>query len=594
MSTKKKASFESMMDGLASLSKNPPTTQAKIAALAKMGSDDASDGNGRVRQTGDGRTQQSISAPANEAVVTEMTHLNGGAEASKTPSEVNPVGVETGSHLPGTPSLKEKELEREEKPFTEGADVSKMAGAQPETPLSILARFKENLKLAEHGTEAGSSIAMDILKGKTPGKDGEGMATPAVSSESAQRTLEGAKGVTENMSGTSTVAKDTLDGTVTGKHAGNDSSGVDVDLDVLARKTAAWLGQSELGYQAANQFFGHFAHQVKTAAALDPQAILASVKIAEYQDIVVDRAALEPAVRERQTQLKTAGLNDEQIATELKTAGEIDRNNLAFENAVRRDERQKVAAELELQVAVNAKVASYRGAGLNDEQILSALQKDAEADAAAMMGGGAPGPAGSDPGAGAPPDPSQGAPAGPGGVDPAMMAQLEQGIQAVAAQMGVSEEQILQMLEQEAAQGGQGGQGGGAPGGDPAGGGAPAGADPSAMGGTPDAGAGGAPMPPDAGGAGAPPDAGAPEGGDGGEGGGDAPAPKKKEKPDDDKDDDEPDDKKEAGARKSNQVDPAVEALFLSVDALQRAGKLSPGAAQKVAQDLVNSIPGRQ
>ena len=556
----KKPSFGDLMSNLSKFSQNP-TTKNKIAALGD--------------HTDQGRKETGISAPANEAAVNEMTHLSGGAEASKRESEINPQGVPTGTKLPDQPSLQEKELEREEKPV--GASVNKEASG--ETAQEILARFKSNLKLAEGGTEGDSPVAKAVLAGKPA--PSEAVTTP---SEGASRTLEAAK--VHNEAGSSAVAKDVLDGSpVSDKTAGTATA--TVDLDVLAQKTAAWMQHTEFGYEAGRQMFAPFARLMKEAAAFSPAAFLQELKVAEYVPIVPDRAVLETAVNERTSQLKTAGRNDAEISEFLKAAGAEDRRMIDFENAVRQDERQKVAAELQLDALVITKVAHYQALGMTEPEIRAALQKDAEADAAAMMAGG-PGGA-PDPGAGGgAPGGAPAGPGGPGGIDPAQVMQLNQAIQAFAAQNGLSEEQVIQMLEQEA----QGA--GGAPGGDPnagtAGGGMPPGA-------APDPSAGGAPggMPPgavsggDAAGAsdagGSPvPDGGA---GAGDEGGGDKPPKKKEDKEDGDDDGGEEEKKEAARVRK---ISPEIENLFAAIDAQVSKGSLKPQAAQKMAHALLAEI----
>jgi hypothetical protein len=552
MSLPKKTSFTDLMANLAQFSKNP-SDKNKLAAL----------GDGLDQK----RKEEGISAPPNEPVVNELTHLNGGAEASKRESDVNPQGVQSGEALPDQRGLKQKEREREEKPFNESASVSKEAA--PESAQEILARFKSGLKLASQSAQSGSPVAEAVLEGKPAPQTN----APVVS-EAASRTLQGA--AQTNDAGTSPEAKAALEG---GKVAA-----ADVDMDALAQKVAAWQQHGEFGYQAGKQFFGDFARTLEKSAALSPAAIIAELKVAEYQPLVPDRAALEKLVLERSGQLKTAGKREDEISLHLKEAGEADRQRLDWENAVRLDERQKVAAELEVQAFVIGKVAQCHAAGMTEEQTREYLKKQAEMDAKQLMAGD-PAAAGADPAAmgGAPGgDPAAMGGDPVGGIDPAMLAQLDQEIKAMAAQMGCSEEEVLAMLEQQVQQGGgdpsaQGGAGA-APGGDPA-----AGMDPAMMaamaggapGGPTDPAAGG--MPPGMEGAPMEAPAGPPQGGS-----------EPKEEKDDKKDKEPKEDKGEE--KEARAISPEVEDLFVRIDALSAAGKIKSGAAQKVARQLVADL----
>lgn len=248
----------------------------------------------------------------------------------------------------------------------------------------------------------------------------------------------------------------------------------EVNVDLLAQKTAAFLKASEFGY---NQARAVFATTSKTAAPT----------VALPEDI-------EARINARVTELKTAGLNDQQIYAQLQADGQADAETLTKEADVVEDTRfklasfveQKIAAQLQagtissqqaeilltdlgyetnttklagIEAAVDQKVAYLRQTypDITDEQIMGVLQKDAEADAAAMAqelppeaAEGLPPEAAA---AGAVPPGAEGmSPEGaPAGGEGDMAADLQQAIselQQAVAEGKMTEEQALQLLEE--------------------------------------------------------------------------------------------------------------------------------------------------
>lgn len=291
-----------------------------------------------------------------------------------------------------------------------------------------------------------------------------------------------------------------------------------LDIDELAQKTAEFLRYSELGYEISKSLFAQPEAEVKTAG-YNPVSDLTEA----------DLAALVDA---RSAELKTAGLTDEQITAQLELDGQAFAQAKQAELAIVNDTRDKIAnfvfnavdeiaregalsipqaeyvlaklgfanptrdAADELRQAVEQKIASLVAEGKTEAEIADILQKDAEADAAALEAAAA---GGGMPEGGAPevaPDPAA------AGVDPAAAggapdeAQLSQVItQAIAeleqaVQSGqITEDQAVQMLEEagldvnallQAAGGGAPDAGGLPPEAAPAGSEAPAGLPPSA------------------------------------------------------------------------------------------------------------------
>ena len=83
----------------------------------------------------------------------------------------------------------------------------------------------------------------------------------------------------------------------------------------------------------------------------------------------VDEQVIEQAVAERVENLKQAGYNDDQILSQLELDGQADAAALAGPS---------------IEDLVNQKVAALQGLGVSDEEIMKVLQKDAEADSQAM------------------------------------------------------------------------------------------------------------------------------------------------------------------------------------------------------------------
>ena len=176
----------------------------------------------------------------------------------------------------------------------------------------------------------------------------------------------------------------------------------EVNIDLLAQKTAAFLSATEFGYNKAKEVFA-------------PQTKIAAPSLTLPEDI-------EARISSRVYELKTAGLNDQQIYAQLQADGQADAEILTKEAEVAENTRynlasfveQKIAAQLDagtissqqaeilltdlgyetdtvklasIEQAVDHKVASlrYQYPAITDEQIMEVLQKDAEADAAAMV-----------------------------------------------------------------------------------------------------------------------------------------------------------------------------------------------------------------
>lgn len=247
---------------------------------------------------------------------------------------------------------------------------------------------------------------------------------------------------------------------------------VTIDMDDLAQKTASFLRYSELGYEMASSIFAADAPVTKTAA---PQ--LASL---------IDEQELAALIDARTGELKTAGLNDEQIEAQLELDGQAFAQAKQAEFAIVEATRNKIAsyihdsivdaandgsvsvkqasellcrlgfsepaadAATELRQAVERKIASLVSEGKSEEEIAEILKKDAEFDAAAMEGAAPAGPE-----AGLPPEAApapEGAPAAGGAPDEAQLAEvLTQAIaelqQAVEAGQ-ITEDQAIQMLEE--------------------------------------------------------------------------------------------------------------------------------------------------
>jgi len=249
----------------------------------------------------------------------------------------------------------------------------------------------------------------------------------------------------------------------------------EVNIDLLAQKTAAFLAATEFGYNKAKEVFA-------------PQTKIAAPSLTLPEDI-------EARIESRVYELKTAGLNDQQIYAQLQADGQADAEILTKEAEVAEITRhnlasfveQKIAAQLNagtissqqaeilltdlgyetdtvklasIEQAVDHKVASLRHQypAITDEQIMEVLQKDAEADAAAMVDPNAMPPNEMvDPNAMYPDERPPGEmPPGaegemPAGAEEELAAQLQQAIaelqQAVEAGQ-MTEEQALQLLEE--------------------------------------------------------------------------------------------------------------------------------------------------
>jgi len=249
----------------------------------------------------------------------------------------------------------------------------------------------------------------------------------------------------------------------------------EVNIDLLAQKTAAFLAATEFGYNKAKEVFA-------------PQTKIAAPSLTLPEDI-------EARIESRVYELKTARLNDQQIYAQLQADGQADAEILTKEAEVAESTRhnlasfveQKIAAQLNagtissqqaeilltdlgyetdtvklasIEQAVDHKVASLRHQypAITDEQIMEVLQKDAEADAAAMVDPNAMPPNEMvDPNAMYPDEMPPGEmPPGaegemPAGAEEELAAQLQQAIaelqQAVEAGQ-MTEEQALQLLEE--------------------------------------------------------------------------------------------------------------------------------------------------
>lgn len=186
----------------------------------------------------------------------------------------------------------------------------------------------------------------------------------------------------------------------------NDGS-VDINIDALAAKTAAFIQASEQGYNMARTIFN------PTTAA--------PVKTASHNQAELP-SNIEELVSARVEQLKTAGWSDEQIVQQLVIDGEADSQSFSKEAQIADHVRSNDAAFVEskiaafvnsgvlspqqaevvltelgfptetakianIEVAVDNKVASLRNQypGITDEQIMGVLEKDAEADAEQAM-----------------------------------------------------------------------------------------------------------------------------------------------------------------------------------------------------------------
>ena len=246
----------------------------------------------------------------------------------------------------------------------------------------------------------------------------------------------------------------------------------EVNIDLLAQKTAAFLSATEFGYNKAKEVFA-------------PQTKIAAPSLTLPEDI-------EARISSRVYELKTAGLNDQQIYAQLQADGQADAEILTKEAEVAENTRynlasfveQKIAAQLDagtissqqaeilltdlgyetdtvklasIEQAVDHKVASlrYQYPAITDEQIMEVLQKDAEADAAAMVDPNAMPPNEMvDPNAMYPDEMPPGEmPPGemPPDAEEELAAQLQQAIaelqQAVEAGL-MTEDQALQLLEE--------------------------------------------------------------------------------------------------------------------------------------------------
>ena len=133
----------------------------------------------------------------------------------------------------------------------------------------------------------------------------------------------------------------------------------DIDMDVLARKTAEFMQASKAGYEAASLVFG-----TAKQAHVSPVEVKEdfSEKVAEMSDFVFNKIA---------AQVETGVISNQQA--------EVILTDLGYEtNTV------KIAA---IEDMVNERVNSLidQHPGITTEQVCSILQKDAEADAAAMQ-----------------------------------------------------------------------------------------------------------------------------------------------------------------------------------------------------------------